>query len=280
MDYLNWDFFFFPDSCGSLNWNSTIIASNFWTKMTSRLLTWVGWWQIGIKSWAGQGGIQGAGQPRQARLGLQRMRSLLLQLLFILQQRHQPLRLLPDSGALVVSVSIYVLEVLQCLNGVYVVFAGFDHTLRACFHQMLQQRQGLVDVAPVFAVIVEPLPDYSHDVGEGHHVEGQVWDFRHERDGWSPGVIGSGLSDLFLSVRVVVDHVFHLAADRWGLHDGGGVSRTAQVKRRQVKSLLLEKMSRSSRKKRFPTSVHNMWSCWRQTQIKTNKGHYFSTPDP
>lgn len=124
------------------------------------------------------------------------------------------LGLLPNIDALVTSVSIYVLKVSQGLDGVYVLPALLGHALRACFDQVVQQGQRLINVPPVLAVVVEPLPDHTHDLGESHHVEGQVCDFRHERAGRTPGVVGGGLPDLDLGLRVVVDHVFHLAAER------------------------------------------------------------------
>lgn len=32
----------------------------------------------------------------------------------------------------------------------------------------------LVDVPPVLAVVIEPLPDHAHDLGEGHNIVGEV----------------------------------------------------------------------------------------------------------
>ncbi|TNN71510.1 hypothetical protein EYF80_018196 [Liparis tanakae] len=58
-------------------------------------------------------------------------------LLLVLQQSHQILGLLPDMGALVDSIPIHVLEVSQCLDGVNVLTALLDHTLRACFDQTI-----------------------------------------------------------------------------------------------------------------------------------------------
>lgn len=34
----------------------------------------------------------------------------------------------------------------------------------------------LVDVPPVLAVVIEPLPDHAHDLGEGHNIVGEVSD--------------------------------------------------------------------------------------------------------
>ena len=45
--------------------------------------------------------------------------------------------------------------------------------------EILEEDEGLVDVPPVLAVIVEPLPDHLHDLGEGDHVVGQVGNLRH-----------------------------------------------------------------------------------------------------
>ena len=41
--------------------------------------------------------------------------------------------------------------------------------------EILEEDEGLVDVPPVLAVVVEPLPDHLHDLGEGDHVVGQVY---------------------------------------------------------------------------------------------------------
>ena len=44
------------------------------------------------------------------------------------------------------------------------------YLLTPCLDEILEQDQSLVDVPPVLAVIVEPLPDHLHDLGEGDHV--------------------------------------------------------------------------------------------------------------
>lgn len=82
----------------------------------------------------------------------------------------------------------------------------------------------LVDVAPVLAVVIETLPDHAHDFREGHHIVGEVGNFRHEGAGRAPGVIGCGLSHLDLRLGVVVHDVLHLAAQRGGRHGGDGLS--------------------------------------------------------
>lgn len=152
--------------------------------------------------------------PRHARLGLQRLAPLPLQLLLVPQQSHQVLGLLPDVDALVTSVSVYVLKVSQCLDGVNVLPALPGHALGAGFDQVVQQGERLVNMAPVFTMVVKSLPDHAHDLSEGHHIKGQVCDFRHERAGRAPGIVGGGLTDLDLGLRVVVDHVFHLPSQR------------------------------------------------------------------
>lgn len=171
-----------------------------------------------------------ADHPCQTRLRLQSVAPLPLQLLLVLQQSHQLFGLLSDIDTLVTSVSIQVLEVFQRLNGEYVLFCRFGHTLGARFHKIVQQRERLVNVTPVFAVIVQPLPDNSHHLGEGHHVVGQVRDLGHERAGRSPVVVGRGLSHFNLGLGEVVHHVFHLAADRRALHVGGWVFTRSKKK--------------------------------------------------
>ena len=123
---------------------------------------------------------------------------------------------------MVFAVSVDVLEVLQGLDGEDVLFALQRHSLRARLDQVVEQCERLVDVAPVLAVVVEPFPDHAHDLAEGHHVVGEVGDLGHEGRRRAPGVVGGGLSDFLLSVRVVVHHVLHLPADGGAWHGGGG----------------------------------------------------------
>ena len=68
-------------------------------------------------------------------------------------------------------------------------------------------------MSPVLAVVVEPLPDHLHDLGEGDHVVGEVGDLRHLRRGRAPGVIAGGLADLDLGVRVVVSDVLDVTPE-------------------------------------------------------------------
>lgn len=154
------------------------------------------------------------------------MALLLLQLLLIPQQSHQVLGLLPDVDSLVPPFSVYVLEVSECLDDGHVLPTVLGHPLGTRFDQVVQQDQRLVDVTPVFPVVIDSLPDHSHDLCEGHHVEGQVRNLSHQRAGWTPGVVGSGLSDLDLGLSVVVDHVFHLSAEGRRLHGAGRVPLT------------------------------------------------------
>ena len=70
--------------------------------------------------------------------------------------------------------------------------------------EILEQDEGLVDVPPVLAVIVEPLPDHLHDLGEGDHVVSQVSNLRHLGRGGAPGVIAGGLTNLDLKHRIAV----------------------------------------------------------------------------
>ena len=60
---------------------------------------------------------------------------------------------------------------------------------------------------PVLAVVIQPLPDHLHYLGEGYHVVGQVGNLGHLGGGGAPGVIAGGLPHLDLGVRVVVSHV-------------------------------------------------------------------------
>lgn len=53
----------------------------------------------------------------------------------------------------------------------------------------------LVYMPPVL-VIVQALPQHSHNFVARHHVVGQVRDVRHLRAGWPPGVIRGRLSHL------------------------------------------------------------------------------------
>ena len=56
--------------------------------------------------------------------------------------------------------------------------------------------QHLVHVSPVLSAVVEAFPEHAHDLGERHHVEGQVSDLRHEGGGGPPWVVGGGLAHL------------------------------------------------------------------------------------
>lgn len=111
-----------------------------------------------------------------ALLGLQRMRPFLLQPFLILQQRHHLLHLLPDVDALVLAVTVHILEVLQCLDGVEVLPALVGHFLGASFDEVVQKGEGFVDMTPVLATVVQPPPDHAHDLGKSHCVEGEVGD--------------------------------------------------------------------------------------------------------
>ena len=154
-------------------------------------------------------------------LGLEGLAPLLLELLLVPDEGYQLLGLFPHVDALVTAVPVRELEVPEGLDGENVLPALLGNALRAVLDQVVQQGEGFVDVTPVFPVVIEPLPYHAHDLCEGHHVEGEVGDFRHERARRSPGVVRSGLSYLDLGLRVVVHHVLHLPAERGGLHGGG-----------------------------------------------------------
>ena len=53
-------------------------------------------------------------------------------------------------------------------------------------------------MAVVLAVVIEPLPDHLHNLGESHPVVRQVRNFGHERCRGSPRVIAGRFSDLDL----------------------------------------------------------------------------------
>lgn len=144
-----------------------------------------------------------------------------LEAVLVLEEDHQLLALLPDIDALIFAVSVDVLKVLQSLDGEDVLFALQRHPLRSRLDQVVEQGERLVDVAPVFAVVVEPFPDHAHDLTEGNHVVGKVGDLRHKGRRRAPGVVGSGLSDFLFRVRVVVYHVLHLPAYGGARHGGG-----------------------------------------------------------
>lgn len=55
-------------------------------------------------------------------------------------------------------------------------------------------RTNLIDMPPVFAVIIEPLPYHLHYLGEGHHIVGQVRYLGHEGAGRAPGVVRGRLA--------------------------------------------------------------------------------------
>ena len=51
------------------------------------------------------------------------------------------------------------------------------------------------------------LPRYMED-GSGLHVEGILWELHHYSTAGPPGIIGRGLTNLCLCVRVVENHIF------------------------------------------------------------------------
>lgn len=53
---------------------------------------------------------------------------------------------------------------------------------------------------PVLAVVIEPLPNHAHDLGEGNDIVGEVSDLRHQGAGWAPGVVARGFSNLDLGL--------------------------------------------------------------------------------
>ena len=79
----------------------------------------------------------------------------------------------------------------------------------ARLYDVVQQHQCLVDVPPVLAVVVNPLPDHLHDLGEGDHIIRQISDLRHERTRRTPGVVRGRLPNFDLRVSVVLDDILH-----------------------------------------------------------------------
>ena len=65
----------------------------------------------------------------------------------------------------------YIIKTHANVKAMYLLAPGLD--------EIFQEDQCLVHVSPVLAVIVEPLPDHLHDLGEGDHVVGQVGNLRH-----------------------------------------------------------------------------------------------------
>ena len=86
------------------------------------------------------------------------------------------------------------------------------YLVAAGLYDVVEQHQRLVDVPPVLAVVVDPLPNHLHDLGERHNVVRQVGDLRHERARRTPRVIRRGLPNLHLRVRVVLDDILHRPA--------------------------------------------------------------------
>ena len=124
-------------------------------------------------------------------LSLQSSRPFIFQPLVILQQGHHCLGLLPDVQSLVLIV-LHELEILQslyCENILLALLSDLDNIpavrrvppvivpdlLTAGLYEILQQHQRLVDVPPVLAVVIQPLPYHLHDLREGDHVVGQVY---------------------------------------------------------------------------------------------------------
>lgn len=58
-----------------------------------------------------------------------------------------------------------------------------------------------MDVSPV-PVILQALPEHSHDLVARHHVVGQIRDVSHLRAGRPPRVIGCGFSHLTMETQV------------------------------------------------------------------------------
>jgi hypothetical protein len=92
------------------------------------------------------------------------------------------------------------------------------HLLAASLDEILQQDEGLVDVAPVLAVVVQALPDHLHDLREGDHVVGEVGDLAHHGGRGSPWVVGRGLPDLDLCICVVVRHILDVPPQPGDVH--------------------------------------------------------------
>ena len=70
-----------------------------------------------------------------------------------------------------------------------VIFQQNFYLFAPSFDEVLQQNQSFVNMSPVFAMIVESLPNHLHDFCEGHHIVSEVGDLRHHRRGWTPWVV-------------------------------------------------------------------------------------------
>ena len=65
----------------------------------------------------------------------------------------------PDIDSLIF-ILLDIHEVFERLNGENVFFALLGDFLRPSFDQIVEQSQRFIDVAPIFTVIVQPLPDH------------------------------------------------------------------------------------------------------------------------
>lgn len=76
---------------------------------------------------------------------------------------------------------LHVLKVFECLDRENILFALLSDFLRSRLYQILEQQESFIDVSPVLAVVVRPLPNHLHDLREGDDVVGEIGDLRHKR---------------------------------------------------------------------------------------------------
>jgi hypothetical protein len=84
------------------------------------------------------------------------------------------------------------MELPQGLNHVQVVLAPQNNVLRATVDTVVQQIEGLDDMAPVFALVVESSIDHVHHLEKLLVGVGESGDFLKVKRGRTPSVVGCG----------------------------------------------------------------------------------------
>ena len=77
-------------------------------------------------------------------------------------------------------------------------------------------------MSPVLAVVVESLPDHTHDHAVGLHMERVVCQLRHYGTTRTPGVVRGRLTHLGLCISIVVHYIFTVRRERGGEGGRGG----------------------------------------------------------
>ena len=75
---------------------------------------------------------------------------------------------------------------------------GDTNPFAARLHDVVEQHESLVHVAPVLAVVVDAFPHHLHDLVERDHIVREVGDLGHQGGRGTPGVVGGGLPHLDL----------------------------------------------------------------------------------